>query len=64
MEIREGFTEKQLGYNFNRNEVDPFFNINTPDDLEEAKYRLKEGLLWNIKTFLVLLVGRTQEKLP
>ena len=24
---------------------DPFFNINTPDDLEEAKYRLKEGLL-------------------
>ena len=24
---------------------DPFFNINTPDDLEEAKYRLKKGLL-------------------
>ena len=23
---------------------DPFFNINTPDDLEEAKYRLKKGL--------------------
>ena len=21
---------------------DPFFNINTPDDLEEAKYRLKK----------------------
>ena len=25
--------------------TDPFFNINTPDDLEEAKYRLKKGLL-------------------
>ena len=24
---------------------DPFFNINTPDDLEGAKYRLKKGLL-------------------
>ena len=24
---------------------DPFFNINTPDDLEEAKYRLKKDLL-------------------
>ena len=24
---------------------DPFFNINTPDDLEEAKYRLKKGIL-------------------
>ena len=24
---------------------DPFFNINTPDDLEEANYRLKKGLL-------------------
>ena len=24
---------------------DPFFNINTPDDLEKAKYRLKKGLL-------------------
>ena len=24
---------------------DPFFNINTPDDLEEAKCRLKKGLL-------------------
>ena len=24
---------------------DPFFNINTPDDLEEAKYILKKGLL-------------------
>ena len=24
---------------------DPFFNINTPDDLEEAKFRLKKGLL-------------------
>ena len=24
---------------------DPFFIINTPDDLEEAKYRLKKGLL-------------------
>ena len=24
---------------------DPFYNINTPDDLEEAKYRLKKGLL-------------------
>ena len=24
---------------------DPFFNINTLDDLEEAKYRLKKGLL-------------------
>ncbi len=23
---------------------DPFFNINTPDDLKEAKYRLKKGL--------------------
>ena len=23
---------------------DPFFNINTPDDLEKAKYRLKKGL--------------------
>ena len=24
---------------------DPFFNINTPDDLEKAKYRLKKGIL-------------------
>ena len=24
---------------------DPFFNINTPGDLEKAKYRLKQGLL-------------------
>ena len=29
----------------NENNNDPFFNINTPDDLEEAKYRLKKGLL-------------------
>ena len=25
--------------------TDPFFNINTPDDLEKAKYRLKKGIL-------------------
>ena len=24
---------------------DPFFNINTPDDLEKAKYRLEKGIL-------------------
>ena len=34
-------------YYFDTNDKlsDPFFNINTPDDLEEAKYRLKKGLL-------------------
>ena len=33
-------------YYFDTNDKlsDPFFNINTPDDLEEAKYRLKKGL--------------------
>ena len=25
--------------------TDPFFNINTPDDLEKAKYRLEKGIL-------------------
>ena len=34
-------------YYFDTNDKlsDPFFNRNTPDDLEEAKYRLKKGLL-------------------
>ena len=25
--------------------TDPFFNINTPDDLEKAKYRLEKYIL-------------------
>ena len=32
-------------FNINNKLSDPFFNINTPDDLEKAKYRLKEGPL-------------------
>ena len=34
------------GINFSSGRIEsPFFNINTPDDLEKAKYRLKKGHL-------------------
>ena len=32
-------------FDINNEIADPFFNINTPDDLEKAKYRLKKGIL-------------------
>ena len=32
-------------FDINNELEDPFFNINTPDDLEKANYRLQQGLL-------------------
>ena len=32
-------------FDINNELDDPFFNINTPDDLEKANYRLQQGLL-------------------